>query len=124
MQNINSTIDIDFTFANLYGINAQDESALIHSMWPGDGDGDGQVIYQGSGSDILSITSIVFSDPLNTTFQQTFPSVGYQRADFNMDGETIYQGAGSDILGITGTVFGSPQNSTFQQTFPVVEQLP
>jgi len=34
---------------------------------------DGQVIYQGAGSDILSITQSVFTNPANSAFQLSFP---------------------------------------------------
>jgi len=82
------------------------------------------VVYQGSGSDILPITSTVFSDPANTNFQLSWPTVGYHTADYNMDGKVTYQGFGSDIIPITQSVFSNPLNGAFELTFPVVEQLP
>jgi len=48
--------------------------ALEDSRQRGDYDMDGVVIYQGSGSDILSITSTVFGHPLNSSFQLTLPA--------------------------------------------------
>ncbi len=93
-------------------------------MWAGDGNQDGKIIYQGSGSDILPITQTVFSDPLNSNFQTSFPSLGYGVGDYNLDGSTIYQGAGSDILKVTQSVFLNPLNTSFQLTFPVLSVQP
>ncbi len=106
-----------------FGTNAQ-TSASPFLMWPGDGNMDGAVIYQGSSSDILPITTAVFTNPVNTAFQVTLPFAGYDVGDYDMDGEVIYQGSGSDILGITQTVFTHPSNSSFQLTFPILEQVP
>ncbi len=116
---------VDFTLpsANVPA-NSMISMGSIQALWSGDGNSDGTVIYQGSGSDILPITTAVFSNPNNASFQLTFPVFGYHNADLNMDGLVIYQGANSDILPITQSVFSNPLNGAFQFTFPVLEMVP
>ena len=93
-------------------------------MWSGDGNMDGNVVYQGASSDLLPITSAVFTNPANTNFQETFPYQTHSSGDYNMDGTVIYQGSGSDIVRITQTVYTHAANSSFQATFPISAQLP
>ncbi len=96
----------------------------VQTLWPGDGNQDKKVVYQGSGSDILPITTTVFSDPSNPNFQLTLPVQGYFSGDYNMDGQVIYQGSNSDIISITQSVFSYPLNQAFELTFPVNDQIP
>lgn len=121
---INTTIDFSAAGVGTFGNNALMTTSGLMAMWPGNGNFDGNVTYQGSGSDILPITQAVFSNPLNTAFQLSMPYVSYEQGDYNMDGSVIYQGSGSDILSVTQTVFTHPLNTSFQLTFPIVEQLP
>jgi len=119
-------VQFDFTQSanGVYGTNAMNDSGAKRTMWPGNGDLNNMVIYQGSGSDLLSITQAVFSNPANSGFQLSFPYQAYDQGDYNMDGEVIYQGSGSDILSVTQAVFSNPLNSSFQTTYPIQEQLP
>jgi len=114
---------LNFTAGNTFGSNAQ-SGATPFLMWPGDGNMDGQVVYQGSSSDLLPITSAVYTNPANTNFQATFPYLSYASGDYNMDGSVIYQGSGSDIVRITQTVYTHPANTSFQATYPISAQLP
>gem|GEM_PF-4169797 len=118
------TLDFSNGTITTFGSEAMRSIGTAQVMWPGNGNGDNNTTYQGSGSDITPITQAVFSNPLNTAFQSTYPFMVYDPADYNMDGQVIYQGSGSDILLITLTVFSNPLNSSFQLTFPIVEQLP
>lgn len=93
-------------------------------LWAGNGNGNNKVVYQGSGSDILPVTSVVFSDPSNVNYQYTWQTLGYHTADYNMDGKVTYQGFSSDIVPITQTIFGDPTNVFFELTHEVVEQIP
>ena len=117
---------VDFTDPGVetWGNSAQRSLGSVKVMWGGDGNQDGLVIYQGAGSDLLPITQRVFTDPLNTQFEFSFPSVGYSLSDYTMDAATRYQGANSDILPITQSVFSNPLNINFEFSFPVIEQLP
>lgn len=118
------TIDFTQSAQSTYGLNATKEQSGINMLWSGNGNSDSKVTFQGSGSDILTITNTVFSDPSNAAFQLSFPSMGYHIGDYNLDGTVIYQGSGSDILSITQSVFGNPANVNFELTFPIIEQLP
>lgn len=118
-----TTVDFTLLSANVLP-NSMKTIGSLQGLWSGDGNGDGVVVYQGSGSDILPITMLVFSNPANVNFQLTFPVLGYHNADLNMDGQVIYQGSNSDILPITQSVFSNPLNLSFQFTYPVFEQIP
>lgn len=120
----NTAFDFSNVSMGLWGSNSMRNLGSMQTMWPGNGNNNNSTIYQGSGSDITPITSIVFSDPGNTAFQLSYPAQGYHISDYNMDGQVIYQGSGSDILTITQAVFSNPQNANFQLTYPITEQLP
>lgn len=117
---------IDFTSTNtpVWGDNACHSQNDINRMWCGDMNGDGQIIYQGAASDLLSVTTNVYSNTANTEFQASYPAPGYSVSDSNLDGQTIYQGAASDLLPVTISVYSNPANAEFQASFPVFEQLP
>lgn len=124
----NTSTITSFDFSNpatgVWGSHAMRGLSGLKTMWPGNGNQNATVIYQGAGSDITPITSVVFTDPSNTTFQLTYPAQGYHVSDYNMDGQVIYQGSGSDILTLTQAVFTYPLNTSFQLTYPISEQLP
>ncbi len=120
----NAMFDFTNSANSVFGTNAMNDSGAKRTMWPGNGNMDDQVVYQGSGSDLLSITQAVFSNPNNPNFQLSFPYAGYDQGDYNMDGEVVYQGSGSDILSVTQAVFTNSLNSSFQTTYPILEQLP
>jgi len=105
-------------------VNSMKVAGNSFVLWAGNGDGNDKIVYQGSGSDILPITSQVFTDPANSNFQLSFPSLGYHSADYDMNGKVIYQGFGSDIVPVTQSVFSNPLNSSFEFSFPVTEQIP
>lgn len=119
-----ATLDFSDNSTATFGTDAQRESGGSYFLWSGNGNGNTNTIYQGAGSDITPITSTVFSDPGNTLFESSFPSIGYHISDYDLSGETIYQGAGSDITPLTLSVFSNPANTLFESSFPVAEQLP
>ena len=120
--------DTIYNFSDLstpiYGQHAMRIDGGQKFMWPGNGDGNAIIKYQGAQSDILPIVIDVFGNPLNTNFDFNLPVFGYFRSDYNMNGFTKYQGAQSDILPIVLTVFGNPLNTTFDFNLPLIEQLP
>ncbi len=118
---------IDFTDDSTptFGTDAQADVGGVKLLWPGDANGDGQVIYAGSGTDVNAISSKVFTNSLNTTFSPSFPFQGYDQADLNMDGQVIYAGAGTDVNLISLPIFTFPANLTnLSPTFVIMEQLP
>ena len=122
----NEPLNIDFSAPSTltWGDNACQIFGDAAMLWSGDADGNGEIIYQGAGSDLLPLTNSVYLNPENTGFQASHPMPGYTRSDTNLDGTTIYQGATSDLLPITISVYSNPENTAFQASFPVSEQLP
>lgn len=120
------TGSIDFTSSSLptWGTNAQRVIGGVRAMWSGDGNGDGRVIYAGSGSDISAITQAVYGATGNLDFEDSYPVSGYRSSDLNLDGQTKNAGAGSDQTAISSTVYTNPANTGFEASFPTIEQLP
>ncbi|PWK17632.1 hypothetical protein LV89_04348 [Arcicella aurantiaca] len=71
-------------------------STGIKTMWAGNASGDGNVIFQGPGSDIDYVFSNIYFASGNTAGDANFIRINYLKTDFNMDGNTIYQGPDSD----------------------------
>ena len=109
-----------------FGQDAQlfDPNSNLTLMWPGDSDGDKQVIYAGAGTDVNLISTDVFLNPGNILFSPSFPSQGYNNSDLNLDGITIYAGFGTDVNFISQSVLLNPGNPGFSPSVPVVEQIP
>lgn len=122
----NEPMVLDFSSIDTptWGTNACDTQNGINRMWCGDMNNDGQIIYQGAASDLLPVTTQIYTNSENTDYQASYPSIGYSISDSNLDGQTIYQGANSDLLPVTISVYSNPANAEFQASFPVFEQLP
>ncbi|MCB9340207.1 MAG: pilin [Lewinellaceae bacterium] len=120
-------VTLDFTGGSVatFGTDAQAHIGGKYLLWSGDANGDGKVIYAGSGTDVNAISSKVFTNPLNTTFSPTFPLQGYFREDLNLDGKVIYAGAGTDVNFISLPVFSAPANLVaLSPTFVLTALLP
>lgn len=100
-------------------------SDMQRALWPGDLNGDRDVIYQGPRNDIFYLFSHVLSDVDNFDHIANYISYGYHNADFNMDGKAIYQGPNNDrALLLYHTVLGHPGNQIALVNFVVSEYLP
>jgi hypothetical protein len=90
---------IDFSDPNTPvkgGANAGKIIGGKRSLWGGDLNGDGKVIYQGPNNDVFRLFSKVISSPDNATNLANYIVPGYETTDFNMDGKSIYQGPNND----------------------------
>lgn len=117
---------LDFTDGSVatFGTNAQASLGGKLLLWSGDANGEGKVIYAGSGTDVNAVSAKVFTNPLNTTFSPSFPFLGYDRADLNLDGKVVYAGAGTDVNFISLSVFTFPANVGLSPTYVLLGQLP
>ncbi len=129
---------IDFTDANnpiTFGTDAQTTFGMpsgVVAMWAGDTNGDGQLNYLGTTSEIPFVRSQVFNDPDNSVFGGppigTYQSPGYNTTDIDMNGFSIFSGANSDILYVRDNIFNNPSNSVFGgppvATYIFIQQLP
>ncbi len=66
------------------------------TLWGGDYNGDGKIIYQGPYNDVFNLFSRVVGDVNNSTNLANFIVPGYEMQDFNLDGKVIYQGPNND----------------------------
>ncbi|WP_375239039.1 choice-of-anchor Q domain-containing protein [Aurantibacter sp.] len=116
-----------------FGTNAQkDLGSGTMGLWAGDANGDNNLNYIGTLSEIPSISAQVFNDPNNTVFGgppvATYASSGYSNADVNMDGITKYIGVFSDVPFVSDNIFNNPSNTVFGgppiATYVFPEQLP
>ena len=116
----------DFTSSgySAYGSNGLRNNGGTMTMWAGDTNGDGKVVYSGSGTDITPISIDVYTNPLNTGFSPTFPFPGYNASDSNLNGTSVYSGSGTDITPISTSVYLNPLNTGFSPTMPLLQQIP
>jgi hypothetical protein len=119
----------DFTdpLSGVYGTNPLYDwgGSGVMTLWGGDADGDGQVIYLNAPSDLDPILTVVYYDPLNVDFLEywiTGPL--YDKADTNLDGTVVYLNAPSDLDPILTSVYYDPGNVDFLEYWTVVAQLP
>lgn len=95
------------------------------TLWGGDFNGDGDVIFQGPFNDIFQLFSDVLSDENNIDFLANHISKGYSTQDYNMDGKTIYQGPGNEkAMLLYYSVLFHPQNTSLLANFIVQSSLP
>ena len=114
--------DFTSTGYTAYGTNGRRNNGGTMTMWAGDANADGDIIYVGA-TDITPISTAVFLDPGNTTFSPTYIVSGYNDADLNLDGNVIYVGA-TDITPISTSVFLHPGNTLFSPTYIINTQIP
>ena len=118
---LNGTQTVDFTSTgtSTFGTDAQASVGSSNAMWAGDADGNNEIVYSGGQTDIIPIAAAVFTDPLNSSFDPTFVSVGYSDADTDLNGEIVYSGGTTDIIKIAFSVFTNPSNISFDPTTPL-----
>jgi lysyl endopeptidase len=107
-----TTTVVDFTNAATatYGIEARKNVGGVQVMWAGNVNGDGQLLYTGSGND---------RDPILVRIGGSIPTAsasGYFVEDVNLSGTVLYIGGGNDRDPILVNIGGSvPTNNRVQQ---------
>ena len=95
------------------------------SLWPGDVNSDGRVIFQGPQNDVIFIFFHIIQDQLNTESLANFVSIGYATQDVNMDGYTIFQGPNNDKARILFyTILATDENVHHLANFILHAKLP
>jgi len=114
-------VDFTYNFTPVDGFNASVEIDNLESMWSGDLNGDGQVIYQGPRNDIFFMFFHVLQDEGNKEYLPNYISRGYTNDDFNMDGSVIYQGPNNDRANLLfNTILKHPNNPAKLSNFIIV----
>lgn len=93
-------------------------------LWAGDTDGNGQVIFQGGGNDLVPLFSRVVNDPGNTSSLSNYIATSYDLSDVNLDGKSIFQGPGNEVNTIFFNVLNHPDNSSKFSNFVILQHLP
>ncbi len=96
----------------------------VAMMWPGDVNGDGQVIGAGPGNDRSALYLAVLAAPGNQANLDNYQVAGYHAADLNLDGSAYGAGPDNDNNVILSTIFNYPLNGDTSHNFIVAEQLP
>lgn len=98
----------------------------VNALWAGNTNNDSGIKYQGNGSDLLTVLSVVINDPQNTLKLYNYSLIrGYFAGDVNLDGAIKYQGGSNESIYILGTIQAYPVNSGKLYNFGImVEQLP
>ncbi|MEL7530621.1 MAG: lamin tail domain-containing protein, partial [Bacteroidota bacterium] len=121
----NERFSYDFRLGQTYGDHAQKALNNSHfALWPGDVNGDGQMVFQGASNDPTSIFLKILSDTNNTSFARNFVISGYLAGDSNLDGQLIFQGGSSDTSPIFINILSHPLNTSFNRNFTFRAQLP
>ncbi|MEZ4953743.1 MAG: Ig-like domain-containing protein [Saprospiraceae bacterium] len=95
------------------------------SMWGGDFNEDGKVVYQGPYNDIFFLFSRTLSDVNNVDHLANFIVYDYDLHDFNLDGKVIYQGPNNDrAMLLYNSVLAHPGNKNFLANFIAEDMLP
>lgn len=95
------------------------------TLWGGDFNHDGKVIYQGPYNDVFTLFSRVVGEESNTNFLANFIVPGYESEDFNLDGKVIYQGPNNDRATLLyHTVLAHSGNSNLLANFIASDLLP
>lgn len=119
---------VDFTDASTLVLGGGNAGRYVNgkrSMWAGDFNGDGKVIYQGPSNDIFALFSRIIIAPSNTTSIANYIVSGYHREDFNLDGNVIYQGPGNDrSMLLLNTILSHPSNVLLLANYIVLQAMP
>jgi len=115
-------IDFTFNFTPVAGVHPSVEMDNLESLWSGDVNSDGKVIYQGPNNDIFFMFLHVLKDKGNRDFLLNFISRGYTNDDFNLDGSVIYQGPSNDRARLLfNTILSHPDNTNRLSNFIIYE---
>ncbi|MEL6652945.1 MAG: hypothetical protein AAFQ87_19255, partial [Bacteroidota bacterium] len=122
----NGEESVDFSLGiGVWGSHPQKNlSPGTFGLWGGDVNGDGELNFQGAGSDPTQIFVEVLLDPANVSFTRSFVRTAYSNGDVNLDGKVIFQGGGGDVSPLFINVLTHPSNTSFSRSFTVGEQLP
>ncbi len=91
-----------FDFTNIdYDTHGADQFSQViingkRSLWGGDLNHDGRLIFQGPGNDVYPLFTQVLFAPGNTALIPNFVVTGYHESDIDLDGYSIYMGPGND----------------------------
>lgn len=122
--------EIDFTNTSTltYGENARIKMGTYETLWGGDADGNGYVIFVGGGVGLPDSDQIffnVFSDSTNIHSRYNHITKGYLSGDTNLDGEVRYQGGNNDIDElIFFNIYQHPKNKEGWSNFFIRAQIP
>ncbi len=104
-------VDFTFAFTPVVGNHPSIKIDNLESLWSGDLNSDGKVIYQGPNNDIFYMFLHVLQDEGNVDFLPNFISNRYTNDDFNLDGSVIYQGPDNDRAKLLfNTILRHPDN--------------
>jgi hypothetical protein len=119
---------LDFTDGNLPVKGGTAAGKVVNgkrTMWAGDINGDGKIIYQGPNNDIFYMFSRVLADTENTSNLANYIINGYELQDINLDGKVIYQGPNNDrAFLLFNSILSHPQNMGMLANFVVLQNLP
>jgi peptidoglycan hydrolase-like protein with peptidoglycan-binding domain len=108
---------IDFTNMSLFGTNSSKVVNGAQVMWPGDVNGDSNVIYAGEDNDKDVILSNLGDNPNDVESQV------YMQSDINMDGQVKYTGTNNDRDIILQTVGSTTPNAVLEAGIPEKSHL-
>ena len=123
-----SPTSIDFSDPGLEVYGGENARRFVNgemTLWPGDLNNDGKVVYQGPGNDVLVLFQQVLVNDFNNSELANFVLEGYRTSDLNLDGSSIFQGPNNDkALLLINTTFSSPDNLALWANFVLFEKLP
>lgn len=105
-------IDFRTSGTATFGTDAQRGFSSVRALWMGDCNGNGSVVYTGTGNDrdmvLVRIGGVVPTNTVN----------GYHQEDANLDGAVRYTGSGNDRDLILQTIGGAVPTNTRTQQLP------
>lgn len=106
------SIDFRTSATTTFGTDAQRALGSVRALWMGDCNGNGSVVYTGTGNDrdlvLVRIGGVVPTNTVN----------GYHQEDANLDGAVRYTGSGNDRDLILQTIGGAVPTNTRTQQLP------
>lgn len=95
------------------------------TLWGGDYNCDGKVVYQGPYNDVFNLFSRVVGDGENSENLANYIVHGYELQDFNLDGKTIYQGPGNDRGAMLfNSILSHPLNIALLANYIALDAVP
>ena len=122
----NNQVNLDFTnpvITPTYGQNIQKEINGIYTMWAGDLNNDGKIIFQGVGNELNDFFFRIIDDPNNTYKSRNFILSGYSEYDLDFDNQAIYQGLDNDVNTIFFNVIEHPDNTTLSRNYIITNGM-
>lgn len=95
------------------------------TLWGGDYNCDGKVVYQGPYNDVFNLFSRVVGDSQNSENLANYIVPGYELQDFNLDGKTIYQGPLNDRGAMLfNSILSHPLNIALLANYIALDAVP